>query len=42
MAENPILSPADIRPSIAVMTVESLLNPGVCRFRNKTWPLQAM
>jgi beta-1,2-mannobiose phosphorylase / 1,2-beta-oligomannan phosphorylase len=38
-AENPILSPADIRPSIAGMKVECLLNPGVFRFAGKTWLL---
>jgi predicted GH43/DUF377 family glycosyl hydrolase len=38
-AENPLLRPADIRPSIPGMTVECLLNPGVFRFRGKTWLL---
>jgi predicted GH43/DUF377 family glycosyl hydrolase len=38
-AENPILRPADIRPSIAGMKVECLLNPGVFRFNDKTWLL---
>jgi predicted GH43/DUF377 family glycosyl hydrolase len=38
-AENPILSPADVRPSIAGMKVECLLNPGAFRFENKTWML---
>jgi beta-1,2-mannobiose phosphorylase / 1,2-beta-oligomannan phosphorylase len=38
-AENPILKPADIRPSIAGMKVECLLNPGVFRFDDKTWLL---
>jgi len=38
-AENPILSPTDIRPSIAGMKVECLLNPGVFRFNDKTWLL---
>ena len=38
-AENPILRPADIRPSIAGMKVECLLNPGVFRFNGKTWLL---
>ena len=37
--ENPILRPADVRPSSAGMQVESLLNPGVFRFDNKTWLL---
>jgi predicted GH43/DUF377 family glycosyl hydrolase len=39
MPENPILRPADIRPSIPGMTVESLLNPGAFRFQDKTWLL---
>jgi beta-1,2-mannobiose phosphorylase / 1,2-beta-oligomannan phosphorylase len=38
-AENPLLKPADIRPSIAGMRIECLLNPGVFRFDNKTWLL---
>jgi beta-1,2-mannobiose phosphorylase / 1,2-beta-oligomannan phosphorylase len=38
-AENPILTPADIRPSIAGMKVECLLNPGVFRYAGKTWLL---
>jgi predicted GH43/DUF377 family glycosyl hydrolase len=38
-AENPILRPADIRPSIAGMKVECLLNPGVFLIDNKTWLL---
>ena len=38
-AENPILRPADIRPSIPGMKVECLLNPGVFRFHDKTWLL---
>src|SRR3990170_4952249 len=38
-AENPILRPADIRPSIGGMKVECLLNPGVFRFDDKTWLL---
>ena len=36
-AENPILKPADIRPSMEGMKVECLLNPGVFRFNDKTW-----
>ncbi len=36
---NPILHPADIRPSIPGMKVECLLNPGVFRFDGKTWLL---
>jgi predicted GH43/DUF377 family glycosyl hydrolase len=38
-AENPILSPSDIPPSIPGMRVECLLNPGAFRFDNKTWLL---
>lgn len=38
-AENPILKPADIRPSTPGMRIECLLNPGVFRFDNKTWLL---
>jgi predicted GH43/DUF377 family glycosyl hydrolase len=38
-AENPILKPADILPSIPGMKVECLLNPGVFRFSGKTWLL---
>ena len=38
-AENPILTPADIRPSIDGMKVECLLNPGVFLFAGKTWLL---
>ncbi len=37
--DNPILRPADVRPSIAGMRVECLLNPGVFRFDKKTWLL---
>jgi predicted GH43/DUF377 family glycosyl hydrolase len=37
--ENPLLKPADIRPSVPGMTVECLLNPGVFRFQNRTWLL---
>jgi predicted GH43/DUF377 family glycosyl hydrolase len=35
-AQNPILHPADIAPSIDGMKVECLLNPGVFRFAGKT------
>ncbi len=38
-AENPILTPTDIRPSIDGMKVECLLNPGVFRYAGKTWLL---
>ena len=34
--ENPILRPADIRPSTAGMKVECLLNPGAFRFQGRT------
>ena len=37
--ENPVLKPADIRPSMAGMKVECLLNPGVFRFDGKIWLL---
>ncbi len=37
--ENPILRPADIKPSIEGMKIECLLNPGVFRFDGKTWML---
>jgi predicted GH43/DUF377 family glycosyl hydrolase len=38
-AENPILKPSNIRPSVPGMRVECLLNPGVFRFQDKTWLL---
>jgi predicted GH43/DUF377 family glycosyl hydrolase len=38
-AENPILKPSAIRPSVPGMKVECLLNPGVFRFQDKTWLL---
>ena len=38
-SENPILCPADIRPSVSGMKVECLLNPGVFRFEGKMWLL---
>src|SRR5260221_11846099 len=38
-AQNPILQPGDIPPSIAGMKVECLLNPGVFRYNGKTWLL---
>jgi predicted GH43/DUF377 family glycosyl hydrolase len=37
--ENPLLRPADIRPSVAGMEVTCLLNPGVFRYEGKTWLL---
>ena len=36
---NPVLTPEDIRPSTPLMQIECLLNPGVFRFRGKTWLL---
>jgi predicted GH43/DUF377 family glycosyl hydrolase len=36
---NPILSPADIKPSVEGMKIECLLNPGVFRFEEKIWLL---
>jgi predicted GH43/DUF377 family glycosyl hydrolase len=38
-AQNPILRPLDLRPSVEGMEVTCLLNPGVFRFENKTWLL---
>jgi len=37
--QNPVLKPADIKPSIEGMKIECLLNPGVFRFDNKIWLL---
>lgn len=37
--ENPILRPADIKPSMPGMEILCLLNPGVFTFDNKTWLL---
>jgi predicted GH43/DUF377 family glycosyl hydrolase len=36
---NPLLTPRDIAPSSPAMTVECLLNPGVFKWKNKTWLL---
>ena len=36
---NPLLKPSDIKPSMEGMKIECLLNPGVFRFRDKTWLL---
>ncbi|HOJ23189.1 MAG TPA: glycoside hydrolase family 130 protein, partial [Armatimonadota bacterium] len=36
---NPLLSPQDVRPSCEGLAVHCLLNPGVFRFRGKTWLL---
>ena len=37
--ENPILKPADLRPSVEGMEVTCLLNPGVFRYQGKVWLL---
>jgi predicted GH43/DUF377 family glycosyl hydrolase len=37
--ENPILFPSDVRPSMAGMKIECLLNPGVFRFEGQIWLL---
>jgi len=36
-AENPLLSPADLKASHAGLEIACLLNPGAFRFQNKTW-----
>jgi beta-1,2-mannobiose phosphorylase / 1,2-beta-oligomannan phosphorylase len=36
---NPILHPADLKPSKGGMKIECLLNPGVFTFQDKTWLL---
>ncbi|MBO9732114.1 MAG: glycoside hydrolase family 130 protein [Chitinophaga sp.] len=36
-AENPLLTPADVKPSWPGLEVACLLNPGVFEFDNKTW-----
>ena len=36
---NPILSPADIGPSLEGMKIECLLNPGVFRWKDQVWLL---
>jgi predicted GH43/DUF377 family glycosyl hydrolase len=38
-AQNPLLTPRDLRPSVAGMEVTCLLNPGVFRYQEKTWLL---
>ncbi|MGV8094034.1 MAG: glycoside hydrolase family 130 protein [Mangrovibacterium sp.] len=38
-AENPLLSPCDLRPSHPGLRIECLLNPGVFRFDGKVWLL---
>ncbi|RQO70529.1 glycosidase [Pedobacter sp. KBW06] len=37
--ENPLLSPADLKPSRAGLEISCLLNPGVFTFEGKTWLL---
>lgn len=37
--DNPILRPADLKPSKEGMKIECLLNPGVFSYLNKTWLL---
>jgi predicted GH43/DUF377 family glycosyl hydrolase len=37
--ENPLLSPADLKPSSEGLYIACLLNPGVFRFDNKIWLL---
>ena len=36
-AENPLLSPADLKASAEGLEITCLLNPGVFTFQNKTW-----
>jgi len=36
---NPILVPNDLKPMIDGMHIACLLNPGVFKFKNKTWLL---
>jgi predicted GH43/DUF377 family glycosyl hydrolase len=36
-AENPLLSPADLRASTDGLKITCLLNPGVFQYENKTW-----
>jgi len=38
-SQNPLLSPADLQPSRAGLTITCLLNPGVFTFQGKTWLL---
>lgn len=37
--QNPLLKPADLKPSSVGMRIECLLNPGVFKFNNKIWLL---
>jgi predicted GH43/DUF377 family glycosyl hydrolase len=36
-AENPLLKPADLKPSTAGLKIECLLNPGIFEFEGRTW-----
>lgn len=36
-AENPLLSPTDLRPSGEGLQITCLLNPGVFQYEGKTW-----
>jgi len=36
-AENPLLSPADLKSSIDGLEITCLLNPGVFKYQDKTW-----
>jgi predicted GH43/DUF377 family glycosyl hydrolase len=36
-AQNPLLSPKDVKPSTQGLEITCLLNPGVFRYQNKTW-----
>lgn len=38
-ATNPLLSPADLKPSAPGLEITSLLNPGVFEYQGKTWLL---
>lgn len=37
--QNPLLKPADLKPSISGLEIACLLNPGVFEFENKIWLL---
>jgi beta-1,2-mannobiose phosphorylase / 1,2-beta-oligomannan phosphorylase len=37
--QNPLLTPKDVKPSTAELTVECILNPGVFRYDKKVWLL---
>ena len=38
-SQNPLLSPADLKPSLEGLEITCLLNPGVFTFQGKTWLL---